>query len=101
LASQHASERFVRIKRCGCWGIPPKLIVFVSLKSENLIAASLKLAVEVKGRILQVEHNLSNPFHGLEFKFWGCKHLSFWQIALTLYLFLQHASDCSSEIPYL
>jgi len=25
LASQYASERFVKMKRCGCW-IPPKLI---------------------------------------------------------------------------
>ena len=25
LASQHASERFVNIKRCGCWGYKPSL----------------------------------------------------------------------------
>ena len=28
LASQHASERFVKIKRCGCWGYHRSLLFF-------------------------------------------------------------------------
>ena len=32
LALQHASERFVKIKRCGCWGYHRSLLYYINIE---------------------------------------------------------------------
>ena len=40
LASQHASERFVKIKRCGCWGYHRSLFLFMVVGTVQLCTIS-------------------------------------------------------------